>query len=76
MFIKKVCNSCTIHIILFVVFFIASICISIVSIYFYCYLKKDNISVKFNPSIQTAIYETYKWEISNKLILKIVHITF
>ena len=32
---KKVCNPCTIYIVLFAVFFIASICISIVFIYFH-----------------------------------------
>ena len=53
---KKVCNSCKIYIVLFAVFFITSICISSVFIYFHCYLKKDNASVKFNPGTQTAIY--------------------
>ena len=37
---KKVCNSCTIYIVLFGVFFITSICISSVFIYFHWYLKK------------------------------------
>ena len=32
---KKVCNSCTIYIVLFAVFFITSICISSVFIYFH-----------------------------------------
>ena len=73
---KKVCNSCTIYIILFAMFFIKSICISSVFIYFHWYFKKDNFIVKFNPSIQTTICETYKWKISSKLVLKIVHITF
>ena len=53
---KKVCGSCTLYIVLFAVFFIASICISSVFIYFYWYLKKDNFCVKLNPSIQTTIY--------------------
>ena len=73
---KKVCGSCTLYIALFAVFFITNICISSVIIYFYWYLKKDNFSPNFNPSTQTTIYQTCKWEISNKLILKIVHITF
>ena len=38
---KKVCNSCTIHIILFPVFFITSICISSVFIYSHWYLRKE-----------------------------------
>ena len=53
---KKVCNSCTIYIVLFAVFFITSICISSVFIYFHWYLEKYNVSVKFNPGIQTKIY--------------------
>ena len=73
---KKVCGSFIIYIVLFAIFFMASICISSVFIYFHWYLKKYNISVKFNPGTQTTIYQTYKWEILNKLILKIVHITF
>ena len=53
---KKVCNSCTIYIVLLAVFFITSICISSVFIYFHWYLEKYNVSVKFNPGIQTKIY--------------------
>ena len=62
---KKVCNSCTIYLVLFAVFFITSICISSVFIYFNWYLKKDNVEeylkknnvhAKFNPGTQTAIY--------------------
>ena len=53
---KKVCNSCAIHIVLFAVFFIASICISTVFIYFHLYFKKDNVHIKFNPGTQTTIY--------------------
>ena len=36
---KKVCGSCTIYIVLFAVFFITSICISSVFIYYHLYLK-------------------------------------
>ena len=62
---KRVCNSCAIYIVLFVVFFIASICISSVFIYFHWYLKKynvqwylkkNNVPTKFNPGTQTKIY--------------------
>ena len=53
---KKVCNSCTIYIVLFALFFIVSVCIFSVFIYFGLYLKKDNVRVKFNPGIQTIIY--------------------
>ena len=53
---KKVCNSCTTYVVLFTVFFIRSICISSVFIYFHWYLKKDNVRVNFNPGTQTTIY--------------------
>ena len=53
---KKVCNSCTIYIVLFAIFFITTICISGVFIYFHWYLKKDNARVKFSPVIQPTIY--------------------
>ena len=45
---KKVCSSCMAYIVLFVAFLITSICICCVFIYFYCYLKKDNISTNFS----------------------------
>ena len=53
---KKVCDSCTIYMVLFAIFFMTSICISSVFIYFHWYLKNDNFSAKFNPSTQTTIY--------------------
>ena len=37
---KKLCGSCTLYILLFAVFFITTICICSVFIYFYWYLKK------------------------------------
>ena len=52
---KKVCNSCTVYIVLFAVFFITSICISSVFIYFHWYLKKGNVCIKFYPCTQTTI---------------------
>ena len=45
---KKVCNSCMVYIVLFVLFLITSICICSVFICFHWYLKKDNISTNFN----------------------------
>ena len=45
---KKVCNSCMVYIVLFVIFLITNICICSVFIYFHWYLKKDNISTNFN----------------------------
>ena len=44
---KKVCNSCTIYIVLFAVFLLTCICISIVFIYFQWYLKKRNVQWYF-----------------------------
>ena len=55
-FYKKVCNSCTIYTVLFAIFFIISICISSLFIYFHWYLKKDKVPVQFNHSTQTTIY--------------------
>ena len=45
---KKVCSSCMVYIILFVVFLITSICICCVFIYFYWCLKKDDITTNFS----------------------------
>ena len=53
---KKVSGSCMLYIVLFAVFLITSICISSVFIYFHWYLKKDNVCLKSNPSIQTTIH--------------------
>ena len=52
----KVSNSCTIYIVLCVIFLIISMSISSVFIYFHWYLKKDNACVKFSPSTQITIY--------------------
>ena len=61
----KVCGSCTIYIVLFAVFLTTSVIINSVFICFHwylkesndqLYLKKDNVRIKFNPSIQTTIY--------------------
>ena len=54
---KKVCNSCAIHIILFPMFFITSICISSVFIYFHWYFKKSNINITdINPGTETTMH--------------------
>ena len=45
---KKVCNSCMVYIVLFVIFLITSICICSVFIYFHWYFKKNNTSTNFN----------------------------
>ena len=52
----KACNSSTICIVLFVIFFITSICISSIFIYFHWHLRKDNVRVRFNSNTQTTIY--------------------
>ena len=54
---KKVCNSCTIYTVLFVILFIISICISSVFIYFHWYLKKNSTNItSINPGTETIIY--------------------
>ena len=45
---KKVCSSCMVYSVSFVVFLITSICTCFVFIYFYWYLKKDNINTNFS----------------------------
>ena len=50
------CGSCTIYIILFVIFFRISISISSVFIYFYWYLKRDTDVVNINPGTEAVIY--------------------
>ena len=72
---KKVCNSCAIYIVLFVIALLIIIGITSVFIYFYWYLKRDTSITNINTGTETVIYWTYKKEISNKLILK-VDITF
>ena len=64
----KICYSCTVYIVLLVIFFLISVSISNVFIYFHWYLKRRYIEV--------INYFTYKWEMSKKQTLKIEHITF
>ena len=47
--LKKVCNSCTIYIVLFVVFFIISVCISSVFICFIGIYKRIMFMLSLNP---------------------------
>ena len=48
----KTCNSCSVYIVLLVIFFIISI-----FIHFHWYLKKSNTGVtNINPSVETVIY--------------------
>ena len=63
---EKVCNSCRIHIVLFVIAFLIIIGISSASIYFHSYLKRDNTHVKFNANTQKQFIKKNKWEISKK----------
>ena len=53
---KKLCGSCTLYIVLFVVFLVKITAISSIFIHFHWYLKKDNVRVKFNPGTQTTVY--------------------
>ena len=52
----KVCNSCTIYIVLFVTAFLIIIVISSAFIYFYWYLKSDTNITNVNPGTETVIY--------------------
>ena len=58
------CGSCTLYIVLFVVFLVTSVIISAIFISFHWYLKesndqsclkKDTVRIKFNPHTQTTI---------------------
>ena len=54
---KKMCNSCTIYIVLFTIFFIISICISSVIIYFHRYLNNSSNNItNINPGTETIIH--------------------
>ena len=53
---RRVCKSCTIYIVLLIIFFMTSISISSVFIYFHWYLKKDNTSVNTSVNTETLIY--------------------
>ena len=53
------CNSCTMYVVLLAIFLIIGITVSSAFIYFCWYLKKDNIK---GNSMDTTIYQTYKWE--------------
>ena len=68
---RKVCSSCTLYIVLLVIFLIIRIGISCAFIYFYWYLKKDITNItNINANTETVIYQTWKWEISNILNIK------
>ena len=54
---EKICTSCSVHIVLLVIFFLLRIRVSSVFIYFHWYLKKSNTGVtNINPSTETVIY--------------------
>ena len=69
---RNVCRSYTIYIVLLVTFFRISISIS--SVFYFIGTQKRG-SININPSTGTTTYQTCKWEISSKLILRIVRIT-
>ena len=75
-----VCNSSTIYIVLLAIDLLIIISISSTFFYFHRYLKKDNTNINTNnitnTNTETLICQTYQWEVSNTLILKIVHFTF
>ena len=54
---RKICNSCTIYIVLLVIAFSIIIGISSAFVYFHWYLKKDNaIIININSNTETVIY--------------------
>ena len=55
---EKICSSYTVYIVLFVIFFIISISISSVFIYFDWYLKKSNTGIiNVSPSTEITVYQ-------------------
>ena len=66
---KNVYGSCTICIVLLVIFHIYLIRISCIFVYFYWYLKKDHGNItNINANTKTITYWTYKWQLSNELV--------
>ena len=53
---RKICASCTICIVLFSIFFMISVSISSVFIYFYWYLKSNTNITNIDYSTETTIY--------------------
>ena len=54
---EKICSSCSVYIVLLVIFFILSISISNVLIYFHWHLKMSNTDVaNTNPGTEIVIY--------------------
>ena len=71
------CSSCTVYIVLMVVFFIICTGISSRFVYYNWSLVKNKVlRIKFGTRTQTTIYWTYKCEEPDKLTLKIVLIIF
>ena len=55
---RKVCNSCTICIVLLVITCLITISIIIAYFYFHWYLKKDNTIINTSFNTETLIYGT------------------
>ena len=68
---EKVCNICTIYIVLLVITFVIIIGSSSAYLSFHWYLERRNTNINIiNTSVntETVVYQIYKWEIPNKLI--------
>ena len=63
---EKVCDSCVLYIVLFVVFSITRTCTCRVFIYFHCYLKKDIIDTTFNVAYLNIQITTKQIDIKNR----------
>ena len=69
--------SCTVYIVLVIVVFAIFTGITIYFVYYNWSLIKNNVScIKFGIRKETKIWQTYKWEKSDKLTLKIKLIIF
>ena len=53
---RKVCNSCTVCIVLFVIVFLIIISVSSAFAYFHWYLKSDNCTIIINLGTAIVIY--------------------
>ena len=73
---KYKCSSCTVYIVLMIVVFTIFTGITIYFVYCNWSLIENVSCIKFGIRKETKIWQTYKWEKSDKLTLKIKLIIF